>query len=95
MLRPVIRENSDASPDQLIESVCHDAIISGRLLRNTEQDQIRWRRWNLNYKRRCFWKARAGRKFPVAGYRATRKIVMIRLDDDNNLTWVDIKEVVK
>ena len=89
MLSPVIRENSDSNPESLIEDVCLDvACGDGRLAVNNEQQQIDWRGWNLRYLRRCFNRALAGKRFPIAGYRATRRRVRIVRDKDG-LTWKD------
>lgn len=93
MLAPVIRENSDSDPESLIESVCIDAVVDGRLVRNNEQQQIEWRGWNLAQKRRRFNEALAGKRFPVAGYRATRKRVKIVRDKHGDLSWVDLPNV--
>lgn len=89
MLSPVIRENSDSNPESLIESVCIDAVVDGRLELNNEQDQIQWRGWNLTQLRRRFNEALKGKRFPVAGYRATRKKVKITRNKDG-LTWKDV-----
>ncbi len=77
MLSPVIREDSDHEPCHLVESVVMDAVITGKILKNNQQDQIDWRGWNLKVKRRRFNEALAGKKFPVAGYQATRTVVKI------------------
>jgi len=95
MLEPVIRENSDSDPSSLIESACIDAVVDGRLERNSEQHQIEWRGWNLTQLRRRFREALAGKRFPVAGYRATIKRVRIVADKDGEpgeLTWVDVED---
>lgn len=90
MLSPVVRENSDSDPDSLIESVCIDAVVDGRLVRNNEQHQIEWRGWNLGQLRRRFREALAGKHFPIAGYYATRKRVRIVRDKHDDLTWTDL-----
>lgn len=87
MLAPVIRENSDADPDSLIEDTCIAAVIDGKLEKNNQQRQIEWRGWNLPQLRRRFNEALAGKKFPVAGYRATRQQVQIVKGNDGQLTW--------
>lgn len=89
MLSPVIREDSDSHPEALIESVLLDAVYDGKLTRNTEEQQIEWRQWNLTTLRRRFREALAGKRFPVAGYRATRQRVRITRDKDG-LTWVEL-----
>lgn len=90
MLSPVIRENSNSNPESLIESVCIDAVVDGKLALNNEQDQIEWRQWNLKTLRRRFNEALAGKRFPVAGYRATRQRVKITRDKDG-LSWEEVK----
>lgn len=89
MLSPVIRENSDSNPDSLIEDVLIDIVTSESIVKNNEQHQIEWRGWNLAQLRRRFNEALKGKRFPIAGYRATRKKVRITKDRDG-LTWKDI-----
>lgn len=87
MLSPVLRENSDSHPECMIETACIDAVVTGRLLRNSEQRQIEWRGWNVAYLKRCFLSALAGKEFPVAGYCATRKRVRFLNDKKCELTF--------
>ncbi len=97
MLSPVIREDSDHEPWNLVESVAMDAVIDGKILKNNQQDQIDWRGWNLKTKRRRFNEALAGKKFPVAGYRATRTVVKIVEDKRwaSGLGYEEISTVTK
>lgn len=90
MLAPVIRENSDSDPESLIENVCITAVVGGGLERNTEEQQIHWRGWNLTQLRRRFNEALVGKRFPIAGYQATRKRVKIVRDRRGLLSWVDL-----
>lgn len=90
MLAPVIREDSDSDPESLIENICITAVVSGVLVKNTEVPQIKWRGWNLRQLRRCFNEALNGKRFPIAGYKATRKRVRIVRDHRGLLSWVDL-----
>ena len=91
ILSPVIQENSDSDPGSMIESACIDAVVDGKFELNREQQQIEWRGWNLTTKRRRFREALAGKKFPVAGYVATRQRVRFVLDEYGELTWKEIE----
>ena len=90
MLSPIICEDSDSNPASLIERACILACVDGKLRRNTEQQQIDWRGWNLKTLRRAFNQALAGKRFPVAGYQATRKKVRFVLDKNEGMTWLDL-----
>lgn len=81
MLSPVIREDSDHEPWNLVESVAMDLACDGKAVTNNQQGQIEWRGWNLKTKRRRFNEALKGKRFPVAGYRATRTVIEIVKDD--------------
>lgn len=95
MLSPVIRENSDASPWNLVESVAMDLTMDGKAVTNNQQDQIEWRGWNLKTKRRRFNEALAGKRFPVAGYHATRTVIEIVKSEkwENGLDYREISTV--
>lgn len=90
MLSPVIREDSDSDPESMIEDVCIDLCCSIPVQLNRETSQIEWRRWNLKTLRRAFNQALAGKKFPVAGYCATRKVVQFSHNKNGEMIWVDI-----
>lgn len=70
ILSPVIREDSDSDPEAMVESVCIDASIEGKLLLNNEQKQIEWRRWNLKTLNRRWREAMNGKDFPLKNYQA-------------------------
>lgn len=90
MLSPVIRENSDSHPEAMIEDACMMASIDGRLLYNRERRQIDWRGWNLKTLRRAFNQALAGKKFPKAGYTATRQKVKFVKNERGELEWINL-----
>jgi len=73
MLSPVIRENSDASAESIIEDVCIDLVVKKDISANNQQDQIDWRGWNLKYLRRVFREVLAGKR--IAQYKATQQKV--------------------
>jgi len=88
ILSPVIREDSDSHPEAMVEDVCIDAVLDGKLLLNNEQQQIEWRQWNLKTLRRRFNEALAGKKFPKLNYQATRKKVQFVWDEEEKrLNW--------
>lgn len=95
MLSPVIREDSDHEPWNLVESVAMDFVCFGKALKNNQQDQINWRGWNLKTKRRRFNEALKGKEFPIAGYRATRTVIEIVKDEkwENGLNYREISTV--
>ena len=87
MLSPLIREDSDADPEQLIETACIDLVVDGKAIKNNEQQQIKWRGWNLKYLRRVFNEALIGHKFPIAGYRAERKYIKFYINKRKQLDF--------
>lgn len=95
MLSPVIREDSDHEPWNLVESVAMDLVCDGRAVANNQQGQIEWRGWNLKTKRRRFSEALKGKRFPVAGYRATRTVIEIVKDDrwESGINYREISTV--
>ena len=93
MLSPVLRENSDQHPDTLIESVMINAVCDGKIDQSPgyAEQEIEWRGWNLKQLRRRFNEALKGKKFPVAGYIATRQVVKVTKDEDGELSWEEVK----
>lgn len=90
MLSPVVRVDNDHSAESLIESVLLDMVCANYPIQlNNEEDQIKWRGWNLKYLRKVFNQVMKGKKYPKAGYYATRKTVEI-IKDKDGLTWKDI-----
>ena len=93
MLRPIIRcfENGFGH-ESIVEDVLIDAVSaqSGKLTGDDFQSQWGWRGYKLPVLRRRFNEALAGKKFPIAGYHATRETVRIIKDEDGELTWEKI-----
>lgn len=93
MLSPVIREDSDSHPEAMIETACIDACILKEIPLNNQQDQIAWRGWDLKQKRRRFNEALKGKKFPIAGYKATRSVVRFFKNDRDEMSFEIISTI--
>lgn len=91
MLRPIIRMEQDHGAETLIENVCLDLGCGDELeyISGFETHELKWRGWDLNRLRRRFSQALAGKNFPKAGFRATRKTVRFAADEDG-FTWEDV-----
>lgn len=96
LLRPVVRCYEDArGHERIIEDVCIGAVCDGRLESHNMEEQWGWRGYNLPYLKRVWKKAMAGKKFPVAGYTATRETVEFYIGDDGELTFDTVEENAK
>jgi hypothetical protein len=93
MLSPVIREDSDSHPEAMIEKACIDACVFKEIPLNNQSDQINWRGWNLKTKRQRFNEVLKGKKFPIAGYKATRSIVRFFPDTDGETSFEIISTI--
>ncbi len=94
MLSPTIRcfENGHHH-EEIVESVLISAMIDEQLVTEDFEKTWGWRGYKLPVLRRRFKEALAGKKFPIAGYVATRETVKIIRDKKGELTWIRVPSV--
>lgn len=92
MLRPIIRIEHDHGAETLIENVCCSLACGDTLdyIDDFETRELHWRGWDIKRLRRRFNEVLMGKKFPKAGFRATRKVVKF-LTDEDGFTWEEAK----
>lgn len=90
MLFPVIRcWERQMSHELMVENVMIRAIVDGKLRGEDFKETWGWRGYNLTTLRRRFREALAGKKFPIANYKAYRSYVKV-IKEDGELTWVAV-----
>jgi hypothetical protein len=88
ILEPVFRYSPNGnSIEYMVESLCIDGCVDGKLETHDYEQEFTWRGWSLENLKRVYLQCLKGKKFPQKQYKAAEYKIKFYLDNHDELVF--------